>query len=171
VRHRRQPRVRLPLKRIALDDAGNILGLVEAGQPPMGGQGKVAVFRVTPDGRIDRTFAGGGSVIPYDATRGVPDADMYVRDGKMVIVGTSMFTGIPNGYSLMRLNVGPLVVRENDAPALTAPAPRTVNEGDAVTLTIPFSDPDVEDAHIVTINWGDGSAPEAVQVPAGTSTY
>ena len=47
----------------------------------------------------------------------------------------------------------------NDAPQITSLSvtPNTIDEGQTVTLTAEFTDPDIDDTHWYSINWGDGS--------------
>jgi len=56
------------------------------------------------------------------------------------------------------------VVVNNVAPAVTAgPAP-AIDEGSTAQVTATFTDPGALDTHTATVDWGDGSAPEAVAV-------
>jgi PKD repeat protein len=53
-----------------------------------------------------------------------------------------------------------------DAPTVDAGADRTADEGQTVTLTATFTDPDAGDTHTATIDWGDGTIVDAI-VAAG----
>jgi Matrixin/PKD domain/Right handed beta helix region/Periplasmic copper-binding protein (NosD) len=44
-------------------------------------------------------------------------------------------------------------------------------EGALTTLSGSFSDPGAQDRHQVTVNWGDGSAPSGLLLPAGATTF
>jgi PKD repeat protein len=45
-----------------------------------------------------------------------------------------------------------------EAPTVNAGADRTANEGQALSLTATFTDPDAGDTHTATIDWGDGTS-------------
>jgi hypothetical protein len=47
----------------------------------------------------------------------------------------------------------------------------TINEGDTATLAGSFTDPSTVDGHTVTIDWGDGSAPDTLTLMAGATTF
>jgi hypothetical protein len=47
----------------------------------------------------------------------------------------------------------------------------TAEEGELVTLRGSFTDPGTRDAHLVTINWGDGSSADTVSLGAGVLTF
>lgn len=50
----------------------------------------------------------------------------------------------------------------NVAPTITTvQAPPDIDEGSAAAITVSFTDPGVLDTHVATIDWGDGSVPEA----------
>ncbi len=53
-----------------------------------------------------------------------------------------------------------------DAPTVDAGADRTADEGQTVTLTATFTDPDAGGTHTATIDWGDGTVVDAI-VAAG----
>jgi hypothetical protein len=48
---------------------------------------------------------------------------------------------------------------------------KSINEGGKVNLTGSFVAPGTAEAHTVTINWGDGSAPDTVKLAAGVLTF
>jgi len=62
---------------------------------------------------------------------------------------------------------------ENVAPALSdvTVSPGTVDEGGSVTLGGSISDAGSADAFALTIDWGDGSMPELVSLPAGSTSF
>jgi hypothetical protein len=62
------------------------------------------------------------------------------------------------------LNVAPSAVTLNLAAA-------TLNEGDTATLSGNFTDPGTLDTHKVLIDWGDGSTPTALSLPAGVLSF
>jgi hypothetical protein len=53
---------------------------------------------------------------------------------------------------------------------LTA-SPATINEGDTITLTGSFTDPDVTDYHTLRIKWRDTNAVQKVQLAPGVTTF
>jgi len=58
----------------------------------------------------------------------------------------------------------------NDAPILTtATVTSPINENSFVALNADLFDEDATDTFLVSINWGDGSAPTILNLPAGTS--
>lgn len=63
------------------------------------------------------------------------------------------------------------VVVQNVAPVFVGNlmvTPASVNENGSVILTGSYSDPGDAGAHTLTINWGDGSTPQTVNVTGGT---
>jgi len=63
------------------------------------------------------------------------------------------------------------VLVRNTVPADLAMSPVTVTEGDTMTLSGTFSDPDKLDTHSVRIVWGDSSANTTVPLGAGTHGF
>jgi hypothetical protein len=66
------------------------------------------------------------------------------------------------------------VVVHNVAPSSVAfqLSASTINEGQSVTLTGgSFTDPGLLDTHTVTVNWGDGSTPDVVNLAAGLTSF
>src|SRR5688572_24531368 len=62
----------------------------------------------------------------------------------------------------------------NAAPVMTdadLPPLIPIVEGSSYALSGKFTDPDVGDAHTVTVDWGDGSDPQTVSVSAGARTF
>jgi hypothetical protein len=61
----------------------------------------------------------------------------------------------------------------NTPPTITSvsASPAVVNEGQTVTVSGTFTDPDAGDAHTVRVYWGDGSAPDKVQLPPGQFSF
>lgn len=69
---------------------------------------------------------------------------------------------------------GITVTVQNVAPTLDGELqlePESINEGSSVTLSGDFIDPGIDDAHTVSIDWGDGSAPEVLVVPTGARSF
>ena len=46
-----------------------------------------------------------------------------------------------------------------------------IDEGQSVTLSGSFTDPDALDTHTVSIDWGDGTTPQVIQLAAGVTTF
>jgi PKD repeat protein len=63
------------------------------------------------------------------------------------------------------------VLVRNTPPADLAMSPVTVTEGDTMTLSGSFSDPDKLDTHSVRVVWGDSSADTTVPLGAGTHGF
>ena len=61
------------------------------------------------------------------------------------------------------------VTVNNVAPSITFlnVTPETIDENQAVNLQLAFDDPGGEDTHTVTIDWGDGSALETIELTSG----
>lgn len=60
----------------------------------------------------------------------------------------------------------------NSAPTLTNLAvTASVNEGGVATLSGDIDDEDAADGFKLTVNWGDGSAPQVFNYPAGTTSF
>jgi hypothetical protein len=66
----------------------------------------------------------------------------------------------------------PLMVQDV-APtvALVSITPTELNEGNSATVTGTFSDPGVNDSFTVEVNWGDGSQPTTINLPAGSHDF
>jgi hypothetical protein len=65
------------------------------------------------------------------------------------------------------------VTAVNDAPSnVTASvSANSISENGSTTLTGSFEDPDIGQAHSVTINWGDGSTNTSLNLAAGVTTF
>jgi len=87
---------------------------------------------------------------------------LYVYDGFDKDIGM-----ISGGWSL-QLSLGPASGTLNLAtPVLDKPI---INEGDTVTVSGIFSDT-LSTQHSVTIDWGDGSSPSSLALPASATSY
>jgi hypothetical protein len=66
-----------------------------------------------------------------------------------------------------------VVAGTNTSPTITSltVSSAVVDEGQTVTLFGRFSDPDVADRHTLKIRWHDGSPKEAIQLPAGPTSF
>jgi hypothetical protein len=61
----------------------------------------------------------------------------------------------------------------NDRPNITSltVSPAEINEGEAVTINVTFTDADVTDHHTLAIGWNDGTPHQKVQLPLGQYSY
>jgi VCBS repeat-containing protein len=61
----------------------------------------------------------------------------------------------------------------NDVPSsvTVSPSVASISENGSTTVSGSFTDPDVGQAHTVTIDWGDGSTPTSIPLAAGTFTF
>ena len=88
------------------------------------------------------------------------------------IVGSVTDQNGQTGYASANVTVSKGVLQFNAADLGLSET--TANEGDTITLSGQFSDPDAESSYTVTINWGDGSTPtglselDAQVVPSAT---
>ena len=157
---------------------------VVANQPPVADPG--GPYAV--DEGVSITLDGSGSSDP----NGDPltyawdlDNDGLFDDGANA---TAAFAGVDDATATVGLQVsdGALtntatvaVVVHNVAPSVSAGVDQTIDEGGSANLAATFTDPGTLDTHTATVNWGDGSAPEAAAVSeaggngsvAGTHTY
>lgn len=88
----------------------------------------------------------------------------YSSGGAMSIVATA--TDEDGSYAASAVGVS--VTVSNVAPVVDALTDLTINEGGTLNLAGTFSDVNGADTHTATVNWGDGSAVEALTVGAGT---
>ncbi|MFO0869119.1 MAG: LamG-like jellyroll fold domain-containing protein [Pirellulales bacterium] len=88
------------------------------------------------------------------------DVRLYVRDRLNVNDPVGLQNVTPQGRFTQQV--------QNRPPSNVAlhPAATTWNEGDLVSLPLSFLDEGVFDSHTVTVNWGDGSNPTTLTVPA-----
>jgi len=107
-------------------------------------------------------------IIKNDGSEAVTGTFGGLAEGSQVTVGDYVFEityagGDGNDVMLTVLDA------PNVAPEITAieTDPASVIKERPFQLKIDFTDPDLLDAHIVTIDWGDGDPPEPVTVPLG----
>lgn len=67
--------------------------------------------------------------------------------------------------------VGKAVTAQNRAPSLTLVSESSVAEGQLAGIRVQFSDAGLLDSHTLTLDWGDGSAPEVLLLPAGSQPF
>ncbi len=137
----------LPMSIIAFDST-NTNGLVTNN-----GDG---TFDYDPNGQFEALSAGQQGL----------DTFQYTISNTASLTDTATVT-----ITILGLNDAPLIENAN-----LSLSPETLDEGETVTLNGTFTDSDSDDAHIVTIDWGDGltetlSLPIATQVFSQTHTY
>jgi uncharacterized repeat protein (TIGR01451 family) len=127
----------------------------DAGGPYSGGEGEAiqldASGTADPESRIVRyewDLDGDGAF--DDATGSAPTA-VFPDEGTYTIV---LRTVDANGRSDTDTAV---VTVTNRPPVVDVGAGRTVQEGDRLSLSVPFTDPGTADTHTAIIDWGDGT--------------
>jgi len=100
--------------------------------------------------------SGGGTSITF-----TPD------DNGSYVATVSVTDGTSNASSSQTVAV------TNVAPAVagSALAPGSIDENGSATLSGTFTDPGSDDTHIVTVNWGDGSAASSLALPKGARAF
>lgn len=90
------------------------------------------------------------------------------RTASGVIYGTTEYTILGNEYgTVFAIGAG-----SNSPPVLSnVAATSPVTEGGSTTLSGNISDADANDSFTLTVNWGDGSAPQIFNYPAGTTLF
>ncbi len=105
------------------------------------------------------------------------------NDGNDAVVGT--FDGLPQGSSWVapdgqRFSItyhggdgnDVVVTRANTPPSLPQlTATAVTNEGGTIHINGTIQDPDATDTFVFEVNWGDGSAPQTVNLSAGTQLF
>jgi PKD repeat protein len=119
------------------------------------------------DGSTPETINLSAGTTSFNATHAYPDDDPTgtASDNYTIAVTlTDDDTGADSDSTTLTVN--------NVAPTLSGfTAPSSINEGDVVTVTANISDPGVEDSFTVVVNWGDGSTPSTINLPAGTTSF
>ncbi len=88
----------------------------------------------------------------FDSIAGPPMADPLPANNAPEAISATITTNQPAAVSLQ-----------------IRPQPGRIDEGQQVTLTVRYSDPDVLDSHVVAVNWGDGQPTESWQGPVNAS--
>ena len=98
----------------------------------------------------------------------LPDSD-YVGADALTMVTDDPAAGGRGGSitSSVAINVAPV------APVITnlMITPGQIQIANTATLTGNISDPGDPEAYTLTVNWGDGTAPQVVALPAGTTSF
>jgi len=93
------------------------------------------------------------------------DGPLGTRDYPIKVTVTDNFgASASSGLTATVTNVPP------SAPTLALSATE-INENDSVMLTGSFTDPGSQDTHVVTIDWGDGSAATTSSLPTGVLLF
>ncbi|MGB7160274.1 MAG: putative Ig domain-containing protein [Tepidisphaeraceae bacterium] len=141
----------------------------------IGADGKPVVPTIDP-GRDAYFNVTGGLTSPVKQATGVDS--QAGTDSGIVKVNVAHLVGQTIRLELRLINNDPdtatTVTIAGDAPVNSAPELGPIptlasNEGQSVTLTVPFTDPDVDDTHTALIDWGDNTFSNVV-VPAGART-
>ncbi len=114
------------------------------------------------DGSVPQTVNLAAGVLTFSGV-----AHQYLQDGN-----DSVSVTVADDHATTAAVTTPVTVN-NVAPSTVAinVSAATINENGSTTLSGSFVDPGTLDTHVVTINWGDGSAPQTVNLAAGVSTF
>lgn len=134
-----------------------------------------------------------GSIVAATVKVTDPDADeafsyawSVTRNGAPWASGNNpsfTFTAVDNGSYVIAVVVGDRagatgsdtknVLVTNVAPAVTSAtlSSSTIDENGTVSLTGTFVDPGVNDTHVVSVNWGDGSTPSSLALTRGDRSF
>ena len=99
---------------------------------------------------IDQPAAHGTIDLNGDQATYTPETDYYGSDSFSFTVSDGSVTSEPEDVLLT-------VVEVNDPPVILMPDSVTVGEGFAYRLDLEFTDPDPDEQHWLTIDWGDGT--------------
>ncbi len=103
-------------------------------------------------GQPEGTLSGSGANLTY-----TPRPDFHGEDSFFFTVSDGRFTADAEEF---RIGIAPV----NDAPVLQAPTNLSAGIGFPVTLELPMLDPEVEDTHSVTVDWGDDTVQSNGQI-------
>ena len=113
----------------------------------------------------------------YIATTSFP-ARLYRLDpttGDAALVGTNLGVNYIHGGDFLpssdATDLEVEVTVNNVAPSNLVLSSGTIDENGTFTLSGTFADPGTQDTHAVTINWGDGSALQTVNLAAGVLSF
>ena len=73
-------------------------------------------------------------------------------------------TGVAVAQTIVVANVGPSALS-------VTPNPATINENTSTSISGAFTDPGAAKTHVVSIDWGDGSAVTTINLAAGVTSY
>ena len=156
-------------------------------EPDYSPDGSKIAFRSSRDGSVDIFVmnADGSNVVnvtpgtvspesrPAFNSDGTKIAFTTSRDGNLeVYVMNADGTNQVNVTNHPASDLEPSFGASNSAPILSGLTVTTsVNEGGVATLSGDIEDEDATDGFKLTVNWGDGSAPEIFNYPAGTTSF
>ncbi|MEZ4869994.1 MAG: choice-of-anchor Q domain-containing protein [Caldilineaceae bacterium] len=103
-------------------------------------------------GQPEGTLSGAGANLTY-----TPHPDFNGEDSFYFTVSDGQFTSEPEEF---RIGIAPV----NDAPTVQMPANLQTGIGFPVTLDATVLDPEIEDTHSVTVDWGDGTVQSNGQI-------
>lgn len=172
---------------------GTSPGLLGSGNVTMsaGSMFKVDIFGTTAGTGYDQlnvtgTVSLSGVALSLNVSNSTPIGTQFIiikNDGNDAVVGTfdSMAQGssfiAPGGQRFaISYNGGDgndvVLTRANTAPSLAQiTATAVTNEGGTIHINGSINDPDVGDSFTFVVNWGDGSAPQTVNLAAGTQLF
>jgi uncharacterized delta-60 repeat protein len=124
------------------------------------------LVKLTDSGQLDATFANGGILMTRPPFGAGPV--LVLDDDKLYQLGTAR----NQTMLVVRLNYGPILARANDAPTIpNVTLNDSVDEGSLYSISGTISDPDVQDSHLLTINWGDGGDVSFVRLAPGVFSW
>ncbi|MEZ4619994.1 MAG: Ig-like domain-containing protein [Caldilineaceae bacterium] len=103
-------------------------------------------------GQPEGTLSGSGANLTY-----TPRPNFNGEDSFFFTVSDGQFTSDPEEF---RIGIAPV----NDAPTVQMPANLQTGVGFPVTLDATVLDPEIEDTHSVTVDWGDGTVQSNGQI-------
>jgi uncharacterized delta-60 repeat protein len=143
---------------LGIDSAGNIL----IGATLDGPTHQIAAIRLTSGLALDPTWGTAGvSIAPISASSDAAALAM-TADGSAIVAGSTVVS--PSDVDALGIRF-----QHNTPPSnlQLSLSPNPINEGNSVALGGTFSDPDGGDTHTVTIDWGDGTGLQTVNLGAG----
>ena len=129
------------------------------------GSNQVNLTPGTPSQDSQPAFNSDGTKIAFRTDRAGGQLDVYVMNAD----GSNQ-VNLTNYAGANELE--PSFGASNSAPTLSGLAvTASVNEGGVATLTGDIDEDDAGDGFKLTVNWGDGSAPQVFNYPAGTTSF
>ena len=135
---------------------------------PRYGSGNVGAGRIFS---LNRDGSGEGNLRNFSFTvgsRAYGPYGMLYRSPSGIVYGTTEYTNLTPFYgTVFAIGAG------NNAPPVLSNVGATspVTEGGTTTLSGSISDANANDTFSLTVDWGDGSAPQVFNYPAGTTSF